>query len=215
MYFWNERRFRIQRYDLFIDHLMRHGLSFNGEERVEEYRMTPSQSPFHQKEGEKRRVPMLEGGLGKTHTCELSRVPSNLRISAFLRQGTRWVKRERRGYFVRLRANIVGVVNQNPETSWEYVASRNFVLKIPGAFHGVLGDSMVVDGDFRIMGEKACRRKKIIVEFKEKIEGVMLKRVPDYTRAEVEWGELLIAAPYPGLTWWKVFLEVVEWKAVM
>ena len=212
--FWEERRHRVKRLDAFLDSMDNGPLSFSGDKVGEDFIPHVATTPFDEGrwKNKDKVFPMIESGMGKQHTCLLGRIPQHLDVPMFLGAGTKRVKRGTKGFYVKLQATIVGMVEQNPRGRWEHIVAKRFALHIPTVFQEVLGREFRVDGYFRLTGEKASRRKKIKVEFMERYEGTLFLNVPRDTHVDLVWDEMLLPAPTSGLLWKEVGLSVIDWK---
>ena len=157
---------------------------------------------------------MLEVGDRAIHTCHFGTMLNEPFTRAFWKQGDGRVSEGRKGFLMELTFIVRGVVNQNPPGRWVHFARKSFTINFPSAFHCILGRRMFVDGDFVIMGEKFSRMKKMKVGFIEKVRDAMFQTVPPNTEVIVNWEEDLYAAPYGGLLWWGVEVELKRWRKV-
>ena len=156
---------------------------------------------------------MFECGMGHQHDCDFGHVMKRNLTKPFLDKGQLWVTEGKRGFEVELNIVLYGVVEQSPPCHWVHITMKNFVIPIPTIFHGILGKEFAVDGYFALVGEKPSRMKRTKIRFIERNKGSLKANIPSNTRVKINWKESFVPEPIPGLWWWGVFVEVVDWVA--
>ena len=217
--FMDRRRHDNHRLAIFFDRMDDTGrLVWCGDRDSEEYHYPGClTSPFAKDEavrGGRGRLEMMESGGGLEHSCLAIRIPREMPMRPFLPRGRTWESPGTGGLEVTIRFYIGGMVDQCPGGRWEWVGRKTAELMVPDALHFVFGRCFKIDGWFRIMGEAASRRKRRVVEFRERQKGTLLENVPASTRMKVEWEDWLVPAPCFGITIWVICAEVVDWRPV-
>ena len=201
------------RLDLHWDRVENSATSIWSGDHGADFRVRVAESPFESVQNPKEKTfDLLESGQGKGHTCVQRRIPGTLPIEPFVSMGSSWTKKGRRGYFGKIEISVMGMVEQNPEGKWQWVTSELFSLPIPPPLVEVFGEKLVIDGWFRLCGERLTRRKKRFFEFKEKIPGKIQEGVPESTKIEIVWVEKFVPAPCHGITVWGVYAKLIDWK---
>ena len=213
--FWDRRIYMNHRLDLHWDRVENCATSIWSGDHGEDYHPRGSNtSVFPELPNKETLFDLVESGLGKCHTCIQGRIPSNLPIEPFLSIKSPWVKKGRQGHYGKIEISVVGMVEQNPECRWQWVTSELFTLALPPALASIFGEKLVIDGWFRLCGERLSRRKKRVLEFKERVAGRMKEGVPRGTKLDIEWSEKFVPAPCHGVTVWGIYAKLVDWKAL-
>ena len=212
--FWERRIYLNHRLDLHWDRVENSATSIWSGDHGEDFRARIVESPFVKAHNPKEKTyDLLESGQGKRHTCVQGRIPATLPIEPFLPAERSWTKKGNRGYFGKIEISVMGMVEQNPEGKWQWITSELFSLPIPPPLSKVFGEKLVVDGWFRLCGERMTRRKRRSFEFQEKNPGKINENVPEGTRIEIEWVEKFVPATCHGITVWGLYAKLIEWKS--
>ena len=202
------------RLDLHWDRVENSATSLWSGDHGEDFRVRVVETPFVNVQNPKEKIyDLLESGQGKGHTCVQGRIPGTLPIEPFLPAGMSWTKKGSRGYFGRIEISVMGMVEQNPEGKWQWVTSELFSLPIPPPLVKIFGERLVVDGWFRLCGERMTRRRRRFLEFQEKKPGKIQENIPKGTKVEIEWVEKFVPATCHGITVWGIYAKLVEWKS--
>ena len=213
--FWARQRYNNDRFAVYMQGLAAGELDgLTGDER-EEFQPSIPSTVFQISKKKKQVIHyMTEVGDRAVHTCHFGTMLTETFQQPFWEKGDGRVCEGGKGFLVELAFVIRGVVDQNPPSRWVHFAHKSFTINFPSAFHCILGRRMFVEGDFAIMGEKFSRMKRMKVGFIEKDRVSMFQNVPPNTEVIINWTENLYAAPYRGLLWWGVEVELRRWSKV-
>ena len=206
--FFDEERNNNHFLDVCWDNLERTGSIVWEGSPHQKYRIPAPESPFRPREGVKGKEQLsslFQSGNGKEHSCVQRRIPYNIHFRPFAPVGEDWPTGGEDGFECTIRITLCGMVQQDTPGRWQWVLPLSFELLLPRPYRPILGDSLMVDGWFRFLGDKACRKQKRFIFFRAKNEEKLLKGVPEGTTVTIEWDEFLIPAPCRGVTLWGAY----------
>ena len=209
--FWEKERHDNHRLGVFWDEVEKDNkLRWVGDRRPEHTVQVPD-SPFLRGKSlssNEKLFDLIESGGRKEHTCIQSRMPCNLQFLPFFDAGQRWPSGGSGGFFAKIEVTIVGTVEQNPLGRWQWVIDECIKLPFPPCFHSILGKGLTIDGWFKFEGEKALRKKPVLVEFSPRSKGNLEKCSVKGTTLGVKFRSMMIPVPCTGATIWAVYARL-------
>ena len=215
IHFWGKRRFDNRRLEKYLDKIEETPFMDCEEgDKDEEYRLPVVICPFTRggtTSGKEKWTDFLSSGDGIQHTCVLGRVLANIEVPAFLESRTLWVEKGEGGYGVVVKVSLFGMVDQMSDGTWIWNTAERFFLPFPESVQSIFGKGLVVDGYFELSGQRASRRKKRFLLFRERVADRILSKIHKDVSLKVVWEENFIPGPCSGVTLWAAFATVVEW----